>query len=125
MGTHAVQEVGKVIGGDKMRRLTPLPLFLVVIFSIMVGVSMLIGHNQPFPALVERLHLADCALPCWDGIVPGISSAREVEDRINDSLPDFESSLAADGNKFLTWTHVDEIDRINSVVDVTFDHGLV
>src|SRR5258708_3076052 len=35
------------------------------------GIAIFIGRQQPEPAVISELHLKDCALPCWIGIIPG------------------------------------------------------
>lgn len=108
-----------------MGRLCALLLFLITIFALMMGVSMQIGQRQSQPARVQRLHLADCLLPCWNGIRPGVSSASAAKDRINAALPDFESLSSAGSSKFLIWTEYADIDRVVHVVNVTIQNSLV
>jgi len=40
-------------------------------FAALIGGALLVGRGQPESPLIERLHLSDCALPCWIGILPG------------------------------------------------------
>ena len=107
-----------------MTRLAALSLLLAAIFSLMIGATMRIGHRQPIPERIQALHLADCSLPCWNGITPGKTSLKEAKARVDATFADFEGSSSEAGDKFLTWTEVDDISRIVSVVDITFENGL-
>src|SRR5262245_52479683 len=42
----------------------------VLFTSCVIGAS-IIGRTQSPDPLIQRLHLSDCALPCWIGIIPG------------------------------------------------------
>src|SRR5262249_49025344 len=46
------------------------------------GAARLIGNRQPLPERVAILHLTDCELPCWIGIVPGKTTIGAAKERI-------------------------------------------
>ena len=108
-----------------MGRLITVSLLLITIFALVIGALLTITQAQTFPARVERLHLSECALPCWNGITPGASTPDEATDRINTSLPELSGRSANADSQFLTWTETDDLNRIVSVVDVTFENGRV
>jgi hypothetical protein len=41
-----------------------------------------IPRQQPFPDTLARLHLMDCELPCWIGIMPGVTTSKEAKERV-------------------------------------------
>jgi hypothetical protein len=113
-----------------MRRLAAFSLGLVMLLSLGIGAALLIGRGQAMPARIERLHLTDCTLPCWNGITPGVSSASEAKTRIDALLPEFQgpaTSATSDtgSSKSLIWTQYGDIDRVVRVVDVTLQNGRV
>ena len=50
---------------------------------ILIGVFLFIGRQQQPPARLAILHLTDCHLPCWIGIVPGRTSLSSALYAIN------------------------------------------
>lgn len=82
---------------------------LLVIFTVTISGSVLIGHVQPLPEPMAVLHLNEmCALPCWIGITPGktrLGEARQiVADVYNHGRP-------------LTF------DPLHDAVDIVMPHG--
>src|SRR3954469_16615948 len=69
-----------------MRRVAIFSLALCGILTLGVIVSLLIGSIQPVSASVATFHLADCARPCWMGIIPGKTSREEAQTRIVNML---------------------------------------
>src|SRR5688572_24925895 len=65
-----------------MRRLIFSTTALIVVFSLTAPISILIGRHQPLPERVAMLHLTDCELPCWIGIVPGKTTVGEAVERV-------------------------------------------
>jgi hypothetical protein len=57
-----------------------LALCLIVVPANALAVT--IGRSQPPSPAIIRLHLADCAPPCWVGIIPGQTSLRDAEQRL-------------------------------------------
>ncbi len=57
-----------------------LALYLIVVPANALAVT--IGRSQPPSPAIIRLHLADCAPPCWVGIIPGQTSLRDAERRL-------------------------------------------
>jgi hypothetical protein len=45
--------------------------------SIACGAAIVVGTRQP--ALITELHLKDCVMPCWIGIIPGETTFDEGE----------------------------------------------
>ncbi len=62
-----------------MGRLIPL---IITILSISIGGMLFIGRSLPESPRLAMLRLNDCALPCWIGIVPGVTPLNEAEARI-------------------------------------------
>jgi hypothetical protein len=106
-----------------MRRLAAFSLVLVMILSLGMGAALLIGRRQPPSERVERLHLTDCTPPCWDGIMPKVSSLSQVQQRIAATFPSFKY-LSSINLPFQTWT-VNDLAPNNTSIDVAVDDGSV
>ncbi len=65
-----------------MRRLLWLSGVLALALTLSVGVSTLAARRRSMPRLLSRLHLTDCAPPCWIGIVPGETTIQAARSRI-------------------------------------------
>jgi hypothetical protein len=52
--------------------------------AALVSLSLIAGRGNSITATMQRLHLADCAPPCWIGIVPGRMSFAEAYQRFVD-----------------------------------------
>ncbi|HVU12825.1 MAG TPA: hypothetical protein VHD90_16215 [Phototrophicaceae bacterium] len=68
----------------------------VVILSALCALSVVLvrvigGLESPPPALAA-LHLTDCQLPCWAGIIPGQTTFAEAVQRVNASNPEAVST---------------------------------
>ncbi len=70
-----------------MRWLLVRTLALIVLLTIAVSVGVLIGRAQPPPPNVAFLHLDECQLPCWIGIVPGKTTLTEAKKLISVAFP--------------------------------------
>lgn len=57
-------------------------LIIVVVAVVAITGAIFIGRQQPTPDNLALLHLTDCELPCWIGIVPGKTTLAEAEARI-------------------------------------------
>jgi hypothetical protein len=53
-----------------------------ILAIVAISFALLIGRSQPLPESIRRLHLTDCELPCWIGIVPGQTTIAEAKERI-------------------------------------------
>lgn len=65
-----------------MNHLLRMSTLLCVLLVLAAGFAILIGRRSPPPASITAYHLADCAPPCWIGIVPGQTTLGEVEQRL-------------------------------------------
>src|SRR5579859_3248432 len=50
---------------------------LWVVFSLLIGLDVGVGRIITLPPL-DWLHDNSCALPCWNGITPGVTSFGEA-----------------------------------------------
>ncbi len=103
-----------------MRAFITVPLFLTAILALAIGISMLVGHSEPSPERIARLHLADCALPCWDGITPGVSSFVVAIKHFKSKFPDFVE--AAPAFPFYSWEYND-VTQNDSYISFEIDNG--
>ncbi len=62
-------------------------VFLMALCALLIGLMRLIGSIEPPPAALSVLHLTDCQLPCWLGIIPGQTSFDEALQRVAASSP--------------------------------------
>src|SRR4051812_11626816 len=65
-----------------MRRLIQHTLGLSLALTAFIGMTVVAGRRDVVPDLLAMLHLTDCALPCWIGIVPGQTTLDETGERI-------------------------------------------
>jgi hypothetical protein len=60
---------------------------LAVVWAMFAGLivgALKLGEALPESTLVRQLRLSDCTLPCWIGIVPGITSTDEALSRVSE-----------------------------------------
>jgi hypothetical protein len=65
---------------------------LCAAFALLIFVVRAFGAAQPPPEALAYLHLSDCALPCWLGIVPGETYFTTAVERITALHPDSRST---------------------------------
>jgi hypothetical protein len=65
-----------------MRRLILGSAALTIALGGVALCAVLAGRSQPPPEQIAMLHLTDCELPCWIGIVPGQTTISEARQRI-------------------------------------------
>ncbi len=83
---------------------------LLIVCVLTVSAAILIGYQQPAPEQVAVLHLTDCELPCWIGIVPGKTTIVEARRRIKEvygNLPGYTLSETDTGFSISGMTGVD------------------
>ena len=67
-----------------MRHVIRYSVLVLLFFALITASLALLGRQQPAPTLVQMLHLTDCALPCWIGIIPGKTTLADARTRIID-----------------------------------------
>jgi hypothetical protein len=76
-------------------------LVLSALCASLIFAAQGLGSAQPPPAGLVQLHLTDCTLPCWAGIVPGQTTFDEGVQRVKTVYPQalitFEYSQVAFG----------------------------
>src|SRR5262245_49374801 len=75
-----------------MRRLVCNAVILTVVFTLATGITVSVGRQLPPSHAVSALHLTDCALPCWWGIVPRKTTMEEAHNIVTlefDSSADY------------------------------------
>jgi len=60
---------------------------LSVVFAALIFAARTIGGTQPPPEALQKLHLTDCALPCWIGIIPGKTTFEDAAQLITHIYP--------------------------------------
>jgi hypothetical protein len=104
-----------------MKLLGAILLLATALFSLTIWASGVVGQAQPTPKNVLRLHLTDCAPPCWANITPGVTSMSEVKARIATLFPDF-NSVATD-DSFMAW-RLAASKAYTTSINVTFRGGV-
>lgn len=61
-------------------------LWLLTVSTALIGVAVLVGYSLPASALIRQLHLSECVLPCWIGIVPGATTTGEAMRRFKETF---------------------------------------
>lgn len=57
-------------------------LVLSAILSLLVTATIWLGSRLPYHSIIDFLHLTDCKLPCWIGIIPGKTTIREAREHV-------------------------------------------
>src|SRR5258708_32360947 len=66
-----------------MKRLIILSFVSCFVIILLIGGTVIMGHSQlPSPS-IQRLHLTDCNMPCWNEITLGGPTSIEVVKRLN------------------------------------------
>src|SRR5438067_348965 len=71
-------------------------------FSGAIFVALGIGSRQPASNILAQLHLTDCALPCWLGIMPGKTSFDEAVQHVTAVYPSYDVTIQ-DTQIFITY----------------------
>ncbi|MEO8609885.1 MAG: hypothetical protein ABI690_18475 [Chloroflexota bacterium] len=79
--------------------------FTIIILSLLVS-----GLQPPSPQFktLEMLHLVDCKLPCWIGIIPGKTTISEARMLIENTYPDeaYEITLGQNVYDGTDWLNI-------------------
>lgn len=79
--------------------LPPLALLTALCLALIVSARVL-GTLLPPPAGLGGLPgFGACALPCWAGIFPGITSFQTIPDRVQANAPGYDWQFLLDGNE--------------------------
>src|SRR5260221_313535 len=73
-----------------MRWLFSRLLAVILILTTSIAAIEIVGHRQSISPRMAMLHLRDCQLPCWIGIVPGkttIGEALKLVKQVYSDLP--------------------------------------
>src|SRR5260221_12733466 len=71
-----------------MRRFMIVGLKVAVILSLIVGGGVFVARRQLLPDYLSGLHLTDCEIPCWMGIIPGKTTLSEAQQIIMTAFAD-------------------------------------
>ena len=94
-------------------------------FALLIGAALALGHIQPPPQILERLHLAECALPCWLGIIPGQTTFEEAVRSLSAVYPGAVTVGSAAGESTVTVEGSASLIARNGVIDsLEFSGGL-
>lgn len=77
----------------RLVRLLGITLRSVLVFAALILAARLAGNAQPPAAALVGLHLTDCALPCWIGIVPGVTRFDEAVRLVSAVYPQAEVTI--------------------------------
>ena len=61
---------------------------LTTLFFVLSLAAISIGHQQPSSTWTKILHLDECELPCWIGIIPGQTTLAEAQKQIEQAYGD-------------------------------------
>src|SRR3954447_24791552 len=85
-----------------MRKLIIFMFTLGVLLTAGVGSAVAVGHLRHSPEQVQMLHLQDCSLPCWIGIIPGKTRMNEALHLITEvygKIPGY--NISSNGHRIL------------------------
>ncbi|MBX3086138.1 MAG: hypothetical protein KF716_31170 [Anaerolineae bacterium] len=93
-----------------IRLLQRTSLLFLLMTAAVIAVA-LVGHAQPTPSTITDLHLDECELPCWLGIVPKVtpvSEAKSLVYRAFGSNPDLYITEAEMIHTLFVWNSAHE-----------------
>src|SRR5260221_10010058 len=65
-----------------MRKFTRKVLILLLFCFLSIYSAVLLGRKTAVSPAIVMLHLSECILPCWVGIVPGKTTVAEARENI-------------------------------------------
>lgn len=65
-----------------MNRLAGSIFVVLIALLTAIGSAVIVGRSQPLSPGITLLHLNECPLPCWIGIVPGETTVEQASRRI-------------------------------------------
>src|SRR5579859_7009172 len=74
-------------------------LILNIVLLLTTALTVLLGSQQP--TQLGILHLSDCALPCWIGIMPGKSTITEAKVRMREVYGTSAKYTVTEGNSWV------------------------
>lgn len=109
-----------------MRRLFIALFALTLLIILSLCAALFIGRRQPIPPRIAMLHLTDCQLPCWIGIVPGTTTLDEAQEKIRqvfdatsfevtDDFPNFIITDRVTGESVEVWLHLSGTNRTTPI----------
>jgi hypothetical protein len=85
-------------------------LSVYVMLAALCCIAIVMGRLQPIPRRLAILHLNDCQLPCWMGIIPGQTRFNEAKERV---MQGFKNALATDGqHDRAMWSSINDPDAV-------------
>jgi hypothetical protein len=105
-----------------------LVLALSVGFALMVAGAKAWGASHPLPQTVAALRLGECALPCWVGIVPGVTRMEEVQGLVSSTGARgsfrITGSVSPQGNQIGDY-RLRRDEQSNAFISIAFSDGRV
>lgn len=116
-----------------MRRLFFYSFALCGLCAAIISLTVIIGRAQPLPERIQRLHLTDCAAPCWMGIMPGRTLASQTYRRLVEIFGAFQYTLEPDqavddttsGGLDLRLKTDDRPPRLQTTVGIGYSQGVI
>jgi hypothetical protein len=65
-----------------MRKVLAVSLALFIFLTTAIFSARMVGQAQPIPRSITQLHLLDCTLPCWIGIIPGETTVETAKNKL-------------------------------------------
>ncbi len=75
-------------------------LLLFLISLLLIAVTLFVGRQQEQPPRLEMLHLHDCQLPCWIGIIPGKTTIGEAKILLTSTFPAIDYEFTSDHSPY-------------------------
>jgi hypothetical protein len=80
-----------------MRRMVLIIFLLTGTLTLSLSVVRGISYRHTPPEFVANLHLSECALPCWNGIMPGETLFPDAIQRIHETYANNDQAEIEDG----------------------------
>jgi hypothetical protein len=99
-----------------MQRLIGFSLLLIVVFTPLIVAAQQHGHTAPPPEVVSLLHLHDCELPCWAGIVLRRTTLDEAKQHLLALYSEFDPQIKfSSDTSFTIMLHDAEHNQLGSI----------
>ncbi len=90
-----------------MRWLVVRTLILLIVCLFVTGTAVVVGRQQPISPRLAMLHLTDCKLPCWIGIIPGTTTLDEAKKDITATYSPSRDVRIDDTQPEYGWVYID------------------
>jgi hypothetical protein len=100
--------VGQLSGNLLKQSLIRSTLMLLLICHLLIAITLFFSRQHWPPPQLENLHLNNCQLPCWIGIVPGETTISEAQTLLKKTYhpSDYDYAASYNPNQGTDWLRI-------------------